>query len=398
SGSRRKKRLLSDLKNSPTAIFGIVVILLVSLAAVLAPVLTTYNPVSTDLTARLRPPVPLEGSTFAHMLGTDALGRDILTRLLYGARVSLLVGIVSVLISGAIGVSLGLMTGYFGGWFDDIVMRLADIQLAFPFILLMMAVLAVIGPGLRNLILVLGVTGWVTYARLARGQVLSLREKEFVEAARSIGAGNLRIIFKHILPNTLGPIIVIASFAVASTIISEATLSFLGLGVKPTTPTWGMMLSEGREYVRQAWWLTTLPGLAIAITVLGINLLGVISRTEHLVVVDTMRNHGKPGDLYRLQGDAIPDRIRAKNSLHQVDFLEALTLCQALDKVPETVIIGVEPEDIQTLSLVLTPPVQAQVEPVIQMVLRELERLGASYRRKEASDHVPRDSVENNPD
>jgi hydrogenase maturation protease len=132
--------------------------------------------------------------------------------------------------------------------------------------------------------------------------------------------------------------------------------------------------------------------------VLGINLLGVISRTEHLVVVDTMRNHGKPGDLYRLQGDAIPDRIRAKNSLHQVDFLEALTLCQALDKVPETVIIGVEPEDIQTLSLVLTPPVQAQVEPVIQMVLRELERLGASYRRKEASDHVPRDSVENNPD
>ncbi|HPO57538.1 MAG TPA: ABC transporter permease [Anaerolineaceae bacterium] len=271
---RRRARLLSDLKNSPTAIFGIAVIILVALAAILAPVLTPYDPVSTDLLTRLKPPVPLKGSDPAHLLGTDALGRDILTRLVYGARVSLLVGIVSVMISGAIGVSLGLMTGYFGGWFDDIVMRLADIQLAFPFILLMMAVMAVIGPGLRNLIMVLGVTGWVTYARLARGQVLSLREKEFIEAARSIGAGHMRIIFRHILPNALGPIIVIASFAVASTIISEATLSFLGLGVKPTTPTWGMMLSEGREYVRQAWWLTTLPGLCIAITVLGINLLG----------------------------------------------------------------------------------------------------------------------------
>ncbi len=272
--SRRRKRLLSDLKNSPTAIFGIFVIVVVALAAIFAPYLSSYNPVSTDLTARLKPPVPLAGSLSAHLLGTDALGRDIFTRLIYGARVSLMVGIVSVLISGVIGVSLGLMTGYFGGWFDDIIMRLADVQLAFPFILLMMAVLAVIGPGLRNLILVLGVTGWVTYARLARGQTLSLREKEFIEAARSIGAGHIRIMFKHILPNALGPIIVIASFAVASTIISEATLSFLGLGVKPTTPTWGMMLSEGREYVRQAWWLTTLPGLAIAFTVLGINLLG----------------------------------------------------------------------------------------------------------------------------
>jgi peptide/nickel transport system permease protein len=194
--------------------------------------------------------------------------------MVYGARVSLLVGVVSVMISGTLGVSLGLLTGYFGGWFDDLLMRLADIQLAFPFILLMLAVLAVIGPGLRNLIIVLGITGWVTYARVVRGQVLSLREKEFIEAARSIGVKDARIIFRHIMPNLLGPVIVIASFAVASTIISEASLSFLGLGVKPTTPTWGMMLSEGREYVRNAWWLTTLPGLAIAITVLGINMLG----------------------------------------------------------------------------------------------------------------------------
>jgi len=166
------------------------------------------------------------------------------------------------------------VTGYFGGWFDDVLMRLADVQLAFPFILLMLAVLAVIGPGLWNLILVLGVTGWVTYARVVRGQVFSLREKEYIIAARSIGSSSLRIIFLHIMPNVLGPVIVIASFAVASTIVAEASLSFLGLGVKPTTPTWGMMLSDGREYIRTAWWLTTLPGLALAITVLGINLLG----------------------------------------------------------------------------------------------------------------------------
>lgn len=271
---RRRGRWLNDLKNSPTAIFGLSVVFLVALAAIFAPVLSSYDPTSTELTARLKPPFPFAGYNPNHLLGTDALGRDIWTRMVYGARVSLLVGIVSVLISGALGITLGLLTGYFGGWFDDVMMRIADVQLAFPFILLMLAVLAVVGPGLRNLILVLGVTGWVTYARLVRGQTLSLREKEFIEAAKSIGADSIRIIFRHILPNVMGPVIVIASFAVASTIISEASLSFLGLGVKPTTPTWGMMLSEGREYIRQAWWLTTLPGFAIAFTVLGINLLG----------------------------------------------------------------------------------------------------------------------------
>jgi len=271
---RRRQRWMRDLKSSPTAIFGLIVIGLVVFAAIFAPMITTYNPISTALAIRLTPPFPFEGYLPEHMFGTDALGRDIWSRLVYGARVSLLVGTVSVAISGTLGVTLGLMTGFFGGWFDDVLMRIADIQLAFPFILLMLAVLAVVGPGLRNLILVLGITGWVTYARLVRGQVFSLREKEFIESARAMGAGNQRIIFKHLLPNVLGPVIVVASFAVASTIIAEATLSFLGLGVKPTTPTRGMMLSEGREYVRNAPWLTTLPGLAIAITVLGINLLG----------------------------------------------------------------------------------------------------------------------------
>jgi len=270
----RKRRWLIDLKRSPLAIFGIVVIVVMAFIAIFAPVLTKYDPTSVDLAVRLKPPMPFKGSTSEHILGTDALGRDIAARLANGARVSLLVGIVAVFISGVLGVSLGLVTGYFGGWFDDVLMRLADVQLAFPFILLMLAVLAVIGPGLWNLILVLGVTGWVTYARVVRGQVFSLREKEYIIAARSIGSSSLRIIFLHIMPNVLGPVIVIASFAVASTIVAEASLSFLGLGVKPTTPTWGMMLSDGREYIRTAWWLTTLPGLALAITVLGINLLG----------------------------------------------------------------------------------------------------------------------------
>ena len=270
----RKRRWLIDLKRSPLAIFGIVVIVVMAFIAIFAPVLTKYDPTSVELAVRLKPPMPFKGSTSEHILGTDALGRDIAARLANGARVSLLVGIVAVFISGVLGVSLGLVTGYFGGWFDDVLMRLADVQLAFPFILLMLAVLAVIGPGLWNLILVLGVTGWVTYARVVRGQVFSLREKEYIIAARSIGSSSLRIIFLHIMPNVLGPVIVIASFAVASTIVAEASLSFLGLGVKPTTPTWGMMLSDGREYIRTAWWLTTLPGLALAITVLGINLLG----------------------------------------------------------------------------------------------------------------------------
>lgn len=267
-------RFLYDLQKSTKAKFAIIVILIVSLFAILAPILTPYDPVTTDLMVRLKPPVPFRYSIMSHPLGTDALGRDIWARIVYGARVSLLVGITSVIISGCIGVTLGLIAGYFGGIVDDIIMRLADILLAFPFILLMLAVLAVIGPGLGNMILVLGLTGWVSYARVVRGEVLSLREKEFVESARSLGASNMRIIFKHILPNVVNSVIVVASFAVASTIITEATLSFLGLGVKPTTPTWGMMLSEGREYIRQAWWLTTLPGLAIGITVLGINLLG----------------------------------------------------------------------------------------------------------------------------
>ncbi len=268
--SPTQERLIYDFKHSRKAQFAVTIIVIIILLACCAQWLTPYDPTRTDLLARLT--APFKNS--AHPLGTDALGRDIWSRLVYGARVSLAVGFVSVVVSGFVGVVIGLISGYFGGIVDDIMMRIADILMAFPFILLMMAVLAVIGPGLGKMIMVLGLTGWVTYARVVRGEVLSAREREYIEAARTIGATDWRIIFKHILPNTFSTVIVVASFEVASNIITEATLSFLGLGVKPTTPTWGMMLSEGREYIRSAGYLTTIPGIAICITVLGINLLG----------------------------------------------------------------------------------------------------------------------------
>jgi len=270
----KKNRWLEDLVASKSALLSAIFLLIIILIAVFAPLLTEQDPNHTDLRVRLRPPMPLEGASPEHVLGTDSVGRDVAARLVYGARISLMVGFIAVVISGLIGVTLGLITGYFGGWLDDVIMRLADIQLAFPFILLMLAVLAVVGPGLWNVIIVLGVTGWVSYSRIVRGCVMSLREKEFIEAARAIGVSNTRIIIKHLIPNIIGPVVVIASFSVSRTIIAEASLSFLGLGVDVETATWGKMLSEGREYITDAWWLTTLPGIFLALTVLCINVFG----------------------------------------------------------------------------------------------------------------------------
>jgi peptide/nickel transport system permease protein len=198
-----------------------------------------------------------------------------LSRVIFGARISLIVGLVAVAIAGTIGVTLGLIAGFQGGRADDAIMRVADIQLAFPSILAALTVMAVLGPGIGNLAVVLGVTGWVGYARIVRGQVLSLREKEFVEAAKACGAGSARIVLRHLLPNVVTPTIVVASFAVASTILAEATLSFLGLGVPPAVPTWGGMVAAGRDTIQTGqWWITVFPGLAIMLTVLGINVVG----------------------------------------------------------------------------------------------------------------------------
>jgi peptide/nickel transport system permease protein len=208
-------------------------------------------------------------------MGSDALGRDAFSRLLYGARVSLLVGVAAILVGGTLGVSAGLVSGYFGGWIDDVLMRLGDIQLAFPFILLAIMFLVVLGPGLFNLIVVLGIGQWVTYARIVRAQTLSLREKEFVEAARAMGDSTASIIFRTILPNIIAPLTVIASFNVASVILAEAALSFLGLGVPAEVPTWGSMLAQSRDQlIANKWWLAIFPGLAIVFTVLSFNIMG----------------------------------------------------------------------------------------------------------------------------
>jgi peptide/nickel transport system permease protein len=266
-------RRIRPILRSPLRIVGFTLLFLFVVVALAAPILAPSDPNQGELTARLSPPA-LFGGDPAYLLGADGLGRDIVTRLMYGARVSLLVGLSSVAIAGTIGVTLGLLTGFYGGTLDAIVMRLADIQLAFPFILLAIAVLAVLGPGLWNVILVLGLGGWVGYARIVRGQVLSQKARDYVTAARTLGVPNRVIMFRHILPNCISPAIVIATFAVANNIIAEAGLSFLGLGVGIEIPTWGSMLAEGRNYLDTAWWLATLPGIAIFLVVLSINVVG----------------------------------------------------------------------------------------------------------------------------
>jgi peptide/nickel transport system permease protein len=246
-----------------------------ALAALLGPLLAPFDPNRQNLLLRLADPMAAgpDGATF--WLGSPALGRVALPRLVYGARVSLTVGFAAIAVGGTIGIVAGLLSGYFGGWVDDLFMRLGDIQLAFPFILLAIMFLVVLGSGLWNLILVLGIGQWVTYARIVRADTLSLREKEFVEAARALGDSTPSIIFRTILPNILAPLTVIASFNVASVILSEAALSFLGLGVPPDVPTWGSMLAESRDtLVANKWWLAVFPGVAIMLTVLSFNILG----------------------------------------------------------------------------------------------------------------------------
>jgi peptide/nickel transport system permease protein len=257
-----------------TALFGLVVVAVVFGAAFGAPWLTAWDPTEQDITNRLKPPGSPDPSGRMHLLGTDHLGRDLLARVIFGARPALMVGFAAVAISGILGMVVGLLSGYFGGRTDDVFMRLADIQLAFPFILLAIAVIGVLGPSLPVIIVVIGVSSWVVYARVVRGSVLSLREREFVQAALALGSRDGRILLRHILPNALTPWLVVATLDMARVIVIESALSFLGLGVQPPTPTWGGMLADGRVYISTAWWLATFPGLAILVTVLGINLFG----------------------------------------------------------------------------------------------------------------------------
>ena len=266
---------LRRLAQRRTALLGLAVVVIVLVTAVAAPLLSPFDPIEQDLgELRLKPPGFRDAAGRVHPLGTDHLGRDLLARVIYGAQPALMVGFAAVVISGLLGMAIGLVSGYFGGRVDDALMRLADIQLAFPFILLAIAVIGVLGPSLKTIIAVIGVSSWVVYARIVRSAVLSLREREFVQAALALGSGDGRVLVRHILPNALTPWLVVATLDMARVIVIESALSFLGLGVQPPTPTWGGMLADGRVYISTAWWLATFPGLAILVTVLGINLFG----------------------------------------------------------------------------------------------------------------------------
>lgn len=275
----RLSALLKDVRGiarelwaDKTGLFGVLVILGMILTAVFAPLLAPHDPAASDLASRLMPPFWQEGGSTSHLLGTDSLGRDVLSRVIYGSRTSLVIGAAVVAIAGTFGVTLGLLAGYFGGKWDWFVMRWVDTQLAFPGLLLYLVVFSVVTPGMLSLILVLPLNGWMIYAQISRGVVLSAREMPYVEAAAIVGARSRRIIFRHILPNLTSPLLTIGVLEFARVILAEAALSFLGLGIQPPKSSWGLDVAAGGDYIFQAWWLVTIPGIAIALVVLGANL------------------------------------------------------------------------------------------------------------------------------
>ncbi len=247
---------------------------LIVAVTILAPWIAPHDPIAVDIRHRLVPPAWMTRGTADHLLGTDQVGRDLLSRVIYGGRVSLVVGVLAVLISASIGVLLGLAAGYFGESTDWTIMTLVNVMLTFPFVLLALAVIAVLGPSLLNMIIVLGVADWPLYTRVIRAETLSIRERDFVVAGRALGMSHARLVFRQILPNLVSAIVVIATLQVARVIILESFLSFLGLGVQPPTPAWGNMLGEGRVYMLNSWWIAAFPGLAIFVTTLSINLMG----------------------------------------------------------------------------------------------------------------------------
>jgi peptide/nickel transport system permease protein len=253
---------------NPLNLVALALIALFAACALFAPLLAPYDPLAQELGQRLRPPSP------EHWLGTDSLGRDIASRILYGARISLIVGVVVVASAGVVGTAIGLVAGYAGGLVDEALMRLTEVFLAFPALILAMAIAGALGPSLTNAIIAIAAVTWAVYARLTRGQILSLRRREFVEAARAIGASRTRIVVRHLLPNALAPIMIQASFDLGSSIIAAAGLSFIGFGAQPPTPEWGVMISEGRNYISTQPWLSLFPGLAILLAVGSFNLLG----------------------------------------------------------------------------------------------------------------------------
>jgi ABC-type dipeptide/oligopeptide/nickel transport system permease subunit len=271
---RERSRAWRKLVRNPAALAGALVLLVVVGAALAAPWVAPHDPAKQSLIRRFMPPAWAPGGSTTYLLGTDQVGRDILSRMIHGARISLLVGVAAVVVSLVVGVGSGLLSGFLGGRTDTVIMTVVDVQLSFPQLLLALAFVAALGPSITTIIVVLGLTGWERYARVVRAEVLALREKDFVEAARAMGVGWGRILVRHVMPNTFSSIIVLSTLQVAQAILQEAALSFLGVGSGTTYPTWGQMISLGRNFVTVAWWLPTFPGLAILLTVLAINLVG----------------------------------------------------------------------------------------------------------------------------
>lgn len=263
-----RRAILRELFRSPLVIFGLVVVLIVVILAIFAPQLAPYNPSQINFSAVTAPP------SSAHLLGTDDVGRDILSRIIYGSRIDLLVGFLTILGAVLIGLPIGAIAAYRGGWVDEAIMRVTDMFLSFPPLILAMALAAALGPGLIHAMEAMLITWWPWYTRLIRGQVLSIKENTYVEAARALGANDVRVILRHILPNSLSPIIVQGTMDIGNAILTAASLSFIGLGAQPPQPEWGAMITVGRNYIQQYWWMATFPGLAILLTVIGFNLFG----------------------------------------------------------------------------------------------------------------------------
>ncbi|MDD5643229.1 MAG: ABC transporter permease [Syntrophales bacterium] len=264
----KKREFWARFRRNRLAISGLILVAAMFMVAIFASWLAPYDPNFINLKQVLMPPSP------DHLLGTDTLGRDVLSRIIFGAQVSLLVGFVAVGIATLIGLLVGALAGYYGGWLDQVLMRLVDLMLCFPTLFLILAVIAMLGPSIWNIMVVIGLTGWMGVARLVRAEFLSLREREFVVAAQALGAGDSRLIWRHMLPNALAPVMVSATLGVAGAILTESALSFLGLGVQPPTPSWGNILTMGKDNIEIAWWLSVFPGLAILVTVMSYNLLG----------------------------------------------------------------------------------------------------------------------------
>jgi peptide/nickel transport system permease protein len=309
---RRVKRLLAELWRDKAGSTGVVLIAALILTAAAAPLVAPHAPTAQDLRARLVPPVWEDNGSWKHILGTDHLGRDVLSRVIHGSRVSLVVGAAVVLLAGTFGVVLGLIAGYRGGRTDSVIMRWIDTQVAFPGLLIALIILAVIGPSMLTVIMVLAFNGWMVYGRLTRGAVLSVRQTAYVEAAEMVGCSAVRVVFRHILPNLTSPLLTLAILEFARIVLAEAALSFLGMGIQPPATSWGLDVATGKNYMFRAWWLVTFPGAAISLTVLAVNLVASWMRLisdpqeREKQFARQMRARRKPRSLSESEGAARP--------------------------------------------------------------------------------------------